>query len=89
MADGDDTLRKKESEIGASLREGDSLKERAQQAADNFKESYRAVSDQAIIARRYTSSMVENLEATARKNPLLTVLSALGIGIALGSMRRR
>jgi hypothetical protein len=81
MADGGDELRKKESEIGASLHEGESLGERARQAADSFKESYRAVSDQAGAARDSAYSVVSDLEEKVRTNPLLYVLGALGLGI--------
>ena len=89
MADGGDDLRKKESEIGASLHEGESLRERAQQAANSFKESYRAVSDQAGAARDSAYSIVSDLEENVRKNPLLCVLGAFGLGMVLGSVKRR
>jgi hypothetical protein len=89
MPDGSDDLRKKESEIGASLHEGTSLSEKAQQAAERISDSYRAAGEHATAARDYASSTVSDLEAAVRKNPMLCVLGALGLGVVLGSMRRR
>ena len=88
MPDGDD-LRRKELEIGASLHEGESLRERAQQASDSFKESYRAVGDQAAAVRDSAYSLMSDLEENVRKNPLLCMLGAFGLGIVLSSMKRR
>jgi hypothetical protein len=89
MPEGGDDLRRRESEIGASLHESESLRERAQQASNSFKESYRAVSDQAGAARDSAFSLLSDLEENVRKNPLLCLLGALGLGIVLGSMTRR
>ena len=82
-------MRRKESEIGASLHEGESLRERAQQASDSFRESYRAVSDQVGAARDSAYSLANDLEEKVRKNPLLRLLGAFGLGIVLSSMKRR
>jgi hypothetical protein len=69
MPDGSDNLRKKESEIGASLYEGTSLSEKAQQAAERISDSYRAAGEQATAARDYASSTVSDLERRSERTP--------------------
>ena len=89
MADGDDDLRKKESEIGASLYEGAGLGDKAKQAAESISDSYRVAGEQAAAVRDSAYAVISDLEEKVRTNPLLCVLGALGLGIILGSMRRR
>jgi hypothetical protein len=87
MADVD--LRKRASEIGASLYEGAGVGARAQQIAEGVSETYRAAGEQAAAARDHVSSLAGDLEGAVRKNPLMVVLGALGVGMIIGRMRRR
>jgi hypothetical protein len=89
MPDGGDNLRKKESEIGASLYEGAGPSGKAKQAAESISDSYRAAGEQAAAVRDSAYAVVSDLEDKVRLNPLLWMLGALGLGIVLGSRRRR
>jgi hypothetical protein len=82
-------LRKKESEIGASLYEGVGIGGKAKQVAGGLSETYRAASDQATAAREYAASIAGDFETAVRRSPLSWVLGALGVGLVIGSMRRR
>jgi len=85
----DEDVRKRASDIGASLYEGAGVGERAQQIVEGVSETYRAASEQAGAARDYVSSLAGDLEGAVRKNPLMVVLGALGAGMLIGRMRRR
>lgn len=85
----DENVRKSASEIGASLYEGAGVGGRAQQIAEGVSETYRAAGEHAVAARDYVSSFAGDLEGAVRKNPLMVVLGALGVGMIIGRMRRR
>jgi hypothetical protein len=85
----DEDVRKRASEIGASLYEGAGVGARAQQIAEGVSETYRAAGEQVAAARDYVSSLTGDVEGAVRKNPLMVVLGALGVGMIIGRMRRR
>ena len=88
MAENGDNLRKKASDIGASLYEGSGVSGRAQQMAETVSDAYEAATYRAMEARDYASSLTNDIEQTVRRNPLVSVLAALGVGLIIGSMVR-
>jgi ElaB/YqjD/DUF883 family membrane-anchored ribosome-binding protein len=88
MAENGDNLRKKASDIGASLYEGSGVSGRAQQMAETVSDAYESATDRAMAARDYASSLTNDIEQTVRRNPLVSVLAALGVGLIIGSMVR-
>ena len=88
MAEDGDNLRKKASDIGASLYEGAGVSGRAQRMAENVADTYQAAADRGLAARDYASSLTSDIEETVRRNPLVSVLAALGVGLIIGSMAR-
>ena len=85
--DGND-LRKKVSEIGASLNEGSAVGERARQMAESVSDGMRVAADHVMAAGDTASSLASDFEGTIRKNPILAVVAALGLGSLIGIRRR-
>jgi hypothetical protein len=88
MAENGDNMRKKASDIGASLYEGTGVTGRAQQMAESVADTAQAAADGARAARDYASSLTSDFEETVRRNPLISVLAALGVGLIIGSIAR-
>jgi ElaB/YqjD/DUF883 family membrane-anchored ribosome-binding protein len=86
-------LRRRESEIGASLYEGAGIVDEAKSFADGVSrtatQAYDAGAQMAGAVSERVSSIAHGFESAVRRNPMVAVAAALGVGLVIGLMSRR